>query len=241
MFNIIVPRTVYEKKIAFFRIWSSPPISKNVAHLRRVTFPEYEVVVFDIARLIKGDIIVVAINSCVVFLLYGIGLLAGKRKYSESFWRTPYIFRHIKKLAARMISEEEFVFSFQLGSLFDASVENIPHFVYTDHTHLENLNYPTYDRTHLYSARWIKLEKSAYHNASMIFTRSSNITRSLIEQYDVEPPKIARVFMGINILPPSGKQDNDGYKNKNILFVGGDWERKGGPDLVKAFEIVIVE
>ncbi|MBC8507075.1 MAG: glycosyltransferase family 4 protein [Anaerolineales bacterium] len=228
-----------KNKIAFFRVWANPPIAKSVANLLQTTFPEYEVFIIDIAKMIRGDLVIAAINSLAVFLMYGFDIVTGKRSFNNCFWRTPFIFRQIKKLAARKTIEEECVFSFQLGSLFDASVKNIPHFMYTDHTHLENLNYANYESDPLYSSRWIKLEKSAYQNATMVFTRSSNITRSLIEQYDVNNEKIACVYMGINAIPSSGEQNNDDYQNKNILFVGGSWERKGGADLVNAFEIVL--
>ena len=30
--------------------------------------------------------------------------------------------------------------------------------------------------------------------------------------------------------------ENDGYRNRTVLFIGIDWERKGGPELVAAFE-----
>ena len=73
----------------------------------------------------------------------------------------------------------------------------------------------------------------------MIFTRSTNISRSLIDLYDVPSQKVACVYVGINVAPFSGKLFNNGYRNKNILFVGVDWPRKGGPDLVEAFKIVL--
>jgi len=37
------------------------------------------------------------------------------------------------------------LFSIQTQSLYDASIDGLPHFVYTDHTHLANLKYPGAD------------------------------------------------------------------------------------------------
>ncbi len=227
------------QKIAFLRMWPSPPIATSVTHLLMDTFPEFEIKIFDVARLIRNEIITTAINVCVVYLMYGIGILRGKRQFNTCFWRTPFIFRRIKKLITRLVSENEYAFTFQLGSIFDGSVEGVHHFIYTDHTHLENLNYPTFDPSQLFAQRWISLERKIYHSASMVFSRSTNITNSLIEHYDVPSQKIACVYSGINVIPPNGGLDTRQYQNENILFVGGDWRRKGGDDLVRAFEIVL--
>jgi glycosyltransferase involved in cell wall biosynthesis len=47
------------------------------------------------------------------------------------------------------------------------------------------------------------------------------------------------VYAGNNVPAPAGyAMDNDDYANQNVLFVGGDWERKGGPTLIEAFREV---
>ncbi|HXW01002.1 MAG TPA: glycosyltransferase family 4 protein, partial [Anaerolineae bacterium] len=66
------------------------------------------------------------------------------------------------------------------------------------------------------------------------------ITRSLLEQYDCPPERVVCVYAGSNVeTSRADKLDNQGYSNKNILFVGLDWERKGGPVLVEAFRKVL--
>ncbi|WP_149958903.1 glycosyltransferase family 4 protein, partial [Acinetobacter baumannii] len=37
----------------------------------------------------------------------------------------------------------------------------------------------------------------------------------------------------------AGEPDNNGYSNKQILFVGIDWLRKGGAELTRAFRTVL--
>jgi hypothetical protein len=54
-------------------------------------------------------------------------------------------------------------FTFQMQSLFDASTPWIPHFVYTDHTHLENRHCTT-GTPNLYSPNWIALERQVCQN-----------------------------------------------------------------------------
>jgi len=114
----------------------------------------------------------------------------------------------------------------------------MPHFVYTDHTHLANLEYPGFDRRSLRGSRWIALERALYKNAELIFTRSSNISRSLATDYGCPPEHIACVGAGSNTEVPDSAEVGSERDGAEILFVGVDWERKGGPELLEAFERV---
>jgi glycosyltransferase involved in cell wall biosynthesis len=125
-----------------------------------------------------------------------------------------------------------------MQSLFDASVPGVPHFVYTDHTHLENRHYATNGDHNLYSSRWIALEREIYRNAAATFVRSSNVQRSVVEEYGIPGDKVNLVYAGSNAKVGSVKNVNIDYTQPEILFVGLDWKRKGGPDLVEAFKRV---
>ena len=61
----------------------------------------------------------------------------------------------------------------------------------------------------------------------------------MIEQYGCEPEKVICVYAGSNVQILEDELDDRRYERKNILFVGKDWERKGGPELVEAFKIVL--
>jgi glycosyltransferase involved in cell wall biosynthesis len=124
-----------------------------------------------------------------------------------------------------------------MQSLFDGSTPGIPHFIYTDHTHLENLSYAA-SRNNLYSEKWIALEREVYANASLTFVRSSNVRRSVMEDYQQPGDKVVLVYAGSNASVGPLKNENREYAQPHILFVGLDWKRKGGPDLVKAFDLV---
>ena len=82
---------------------------------------------------------------------------------------------------------------------------------------------------------WTDCELEIYQNATRVFVRSQNIVNSLLEDYGIGLEKIECVYAGSNVdvdsrpaLPISVK------KEPNVLFIGFEWERKGGPDLVKA-------
>ena len=227
------------KKILHFRIWSSPPISASVEEMLRSSFPEYTLEIVSLWDLIKPDKKLVGRNALAVLKEYGWDILTGKLKFKNAFFRTTFLFDHVRDLAGKIGGgKSDIAFTFQLQSIFDTHIQGIPHFVYTDHTHLANLQYSPWLKVNLFSAEWICREKTIYDHADRIFTRSSNISRSLIDQYGVTEEKVVCVYAGANTPLPEIDPDKKDYSAKNILFVGMDWERKGGPDLVDAFQSV---
>jgi glycosyltransferase involved in cell wall biosynthesis len=100
------------------------------------------------------------------------------------------------------------------------------------------MNYPLIKRSEfLHSKKFIQLEKQAYEHAKLIFVMSPNIKDSLVNQYQIDEHKIKLIYVGTNT-PINQEVNHEKYRNKNILFVGKDWVRKGGPLLVEAFKIV---
>jgi len=150
--------------------------------------------------------------------------------------RAPYFFRRARASLLKRLQARQHAFTFQTQSLFDASCPGTPHFIYTDHTHLENLRYPASTAATPISHRWAQLERSVYQNATTVFTMSGNISRSLVEEYHCAPERVACVFAGAPVSPGAAEtMDARRFADRHILFVGVDWERKGGPVLLEAF------
>jgi hypothetical protein len=63
---------------------------------------------------------------------------------------------------------------------------------------MENLKYPDYKPSGLPRKKWLDLEANIYRNAALNFTRSSNITASMINDYSCSPQKIVCVYAGNN-------------------------------------------
>lgn len=230
------------ERVAFTRVYATAPIGRSVAQMLQDTFGESAVEIFDITKLLKQRPWLMASNAAVMAGIYGPALMVGKKKLRSAFIATPYLHRQVKKLIQETLTGP-YRFTFQLQSLFDASIPGVPHFIYTDHTHLANLEYDNFHPRALHTSKWISLEKKTYGRATHIFTRSTNISRSLIKQYDVPEEKVTCVYAGANgqIVPVDLAADPaDRFEKKNILFVGIDWERKGGPELVKAFAGLLV-
>ena len=227
------------KQIAFIDPTSVPLANKKTLETLTEHFNDYEIDLISVKSLIKSRLDILVINTLYVIFHYGLDIILGYKIFKKAFWRTPYIFHKVKHLLARRLRDIDYTFTFQMQSLFDCSLPGVPHFIYTDHTHLANLTYPDYDEQRLYRHRWLDLEKQIYRNATLIFVRSSNIEKSLTEEYNQEKEKVKCVYTGFNVdTNISSKRDKD-FSHQNILFVGLDWERKGGPDLIKAFKLVL--
>jgi len=77
-------------------------------------------------------------------------------------------------------------------------------------------------------------ERAIYEKATGVFTMSEFDREVLISHYQCPPEKVMTVFSGPHVVP--GPEDPPRpYERQNILFIGSEWERKGGPELAAAF------
>lgn len=172
---------------------------------------------------------------------YGIDfLLRRKSRYSWRTWLlvTSYMHKVIRKKVAEEVQSRgvSVEFTLQTQSMFNGAVDGIPHFVYTDSTVLANQHYPNlHPATYMKSKTWMKLEPNIYHDATMNFVFSFDQRQSLLTQYAVPEQKVVWVGAGSNV--PLDQNDVYGKEQtqKRILFVGVNWERKGGQQLYHAF------
>lgn len=91
--------------------------------------------------------------------------------------------------------------------------------------------------------RWYAREHEVYRRASWIFTASEWVRRSLIADYGVAPSKAVAVGEGCNLPAPllDRRRESDrggAYDGRTVLYVGYEFERKGGPVLLDAFRRV---
>jgi glycosyltransferase involved in cell wall biosynthesis len=225
--------------IAFVSTYDHPS-RDSIERTVREAFPEYRLENIVLHALVKRHLRWALPNLCCVAAEYGGKISRRASSVREAYFRTTYLFRHIHRAMRSVIDPARHIFSFQTQSLYDTSVPGVPHFIYTDHTHLSNLESVFFDRRDLRSPRWIALERTIYENATRIFLRSHNIAADLEKHYGIPPAKVICVYAGANVSGTgSGKPVNENYANRRVLFVGGDWERKGGPDLVTAFQEVL--
>ena len=231
------------KKILFIQDGSLSYVNQSVAQELSHHFPEYELVVYDISQQLKRNRWLLLINGLYFIREYLSDLLFGYKTVKElksSFFVTTYFFEKVKSSVVKFASHDSYVFTIQTQSQFDSSLPSIPHFVYTDHTQRANFLYPDVDyRNYMKPNRYLlQLEKKVYEHATLIFTYSHNIAASLTQQYGTKPSKVKTIGVGCNVVRPD-KVNTKKYESKNILFVGVEWERKGGDLLLSAFRQVL--
>jgi glycosyltransferase involved in cell wall biosynthesis len=221
---------------AFIKIGEFSHTNRHVLQQLQARFPDLEAEVIDI-----GDLGIIRKTNLprlvwAVGKEYGLSACVSRKRFDRHIVKTRYFFRRAREAVLRRLKGKNYAFTFQTQALFDASCPGAPHFIYTDHTHLENLKYPAPTAITPLSRGWAELERSAYQHASMVFTMSGNISRSLVEQYGCPADRVECVYAGSNVSTAASENIDSGrFGARNILFVGVDWERKGGSILLDAF------
>ena len=231
-----------KRKILFLKSGSFSQINKNVYNFLVEEFPDCSVEVYDskpthirFSYFIK--------NIYYFIIEYGADILLGKKAWKEApmwFFATSYVSTVINRNIQKAHKNPDYLFTFQTQSLFNGKLNGIPHFVYTDHTTQTNKLYPGVNaKKFMRSKRFIQhVEAKIYQDATLLFTFGSLAKWSLINQYKIGPQKVITAFAGSNTPDPVSLNIQK-YQCKNILFVGVEWERKGGPILVEVFKNLI--
>jgi len=190
-------------------------------------------------RRAAGDIEVVGLD--VARLTLGTGarrLAAALRRRQGSLLRTRW---YVNAMAAALADSPEVRqadFTLGFGGAIPAGGEGFaPHFVYTDHTIRANFYYPDGAKRVQAWSEAIESEQRTLQQARMVFTMSRHVSRSLREHYGLDASRVRCVGAGCNI-PVVYPAAPNRFSRQRILFVGVDWLRKGGPDLLDAFRIV---
>lgn len=225
-------------RIAYVRPGPEPRAAEFILEQLQRAFPSHAIDVIDVKELIRANRGIFVLNMVATLRRYGVQIARRKRDARESFFRTPYLFQAVRAMVRRRIRPGEHQFSIQIQSLFDASVPGVPHFVYTDHTNRANLFYGDEGTRGLYPRAWQELEREIYQHAERVLVRSEHVARSLEQHYDIQPERIRCVYAGSNVPMLRSYSRSLHTASKDILYVGRDWERKGGPDLLAAYRRV---
>jgi len=84
----------------------------------------------------------------------------------------------------------------------------------------------------------LEYEKKVAQKMTAIFTFSEYLRQSFIRNYGVDPSRVHNVGGGINLNDLPEPAANKDYRANRILFIGTEFTRKGGPQLLKAFRAV---
>ena len=226
------------REVLAFKIGGFSLINDQLGAALSRQLPEYTFRWHDVIDLCRSHPATYAAATAEAVGRYARKMLEWKLPPSAFLPRTNAFIQFFHRWVRREIPKSV-AFTFQTQSLFDANSGQVPHFVYTDHTYLANRRYPSPKPLLPSSQNWLEMERALYRNATANFLSSEFATRSVIEDYEVHAERALSVSLGMNLdFPAEIPVRGDGQR---ILFVGVQWERKGGPDLVDAFVQILDE
>lgn len=205
------------------------------------TYPELQVDDIDVLDLVRADRLRYLRSVAGGVAEYAVPLLRRRTPAKRAIVSSAAYSRAASALIRDRVDPGKHRFTLQSQSLFSAEVPGVPHFVYTDHAHLANLGYPGFDRASLKSSGYLRREAELYARSERIFTRSRHVADAIVHGYGCLPERVVAVGVGPNTEPPPDdavERSIATWNGGRIVFVGVDWERKGGPDLVAAFRSV---
>ncbi|HET6608990.1 MAG TPA: glycosyltransferase family 4 protein [Rhodopila sp.] len=201
-------------------------------------FPGHEIVTFDVKTHVRHEYGTAVWNGLVEILTYGPSVLKNASDRHAYFFFTPFMFRHITRAVQEKFSHEadSFDFVIQTQGLFNAALPGRPLVIYTDHTVASGEEYPNRDGRLLNCHGFRQLESELFQRADQILVSAGHVERTLINRYGCDPAKVKTILIGANVETAETSGDFGRYATGRIVFVGIDWERKGGPVLLSAFE-----
>ncbi len=221
------------------------------------TLPGLSIERVDVLDLFYRSPRAMALSLIGVLREYGPGSLRSRARLRYRLFRTRAFFDLARALVHRRLAGRPLRFTLQTQSMFDASLPvtrggadrvadrgadrgggpgAVPHFVYTDHVAAARARAGWADGLGRPSRGWSACEREVYARATAVFTFGSKIRDLLVSDYGIDPARAIRVGAGATARPDHPPDTGLArYARRNILFVGIDWDRKGGPELAAAF------
>ncbi|MDR2037746.1 MAG: glycosyltransferase family 4 protein [Bacteroidales bacterium] len=148
--------------------------------------------------------------------------------------------RYVKKIGS-LLSERINLLDYDLLFFGDLLLHpcniNIPFVHFSDMTYDQvNMHLKKSDERNVESA--IHQEKFILDNTFRIIYSSEWIKSKAIEVYNINPDKIDVVELGANIPTPTNYTVDIGMDVCRLVFIGRDWEKKGGDKVLQAYRIL---
>ena len=86
--------------------------------------------------------------------------------------------------------------------------------------------------------RALAYERRVYHGMDRVLAMSEYLRASFVRDFDVPPERVVTVGCGMNLDRLPDYRPDKSYTGREVLFIGVDFPRKGGWELVRAFRAV---
>lgn len=165
-----------------------------------------------------------------------------RRRWSNKLHQSPRAFRIRTLMAQKILSEvpSGYDLIYQDGAMFMPGKQPaVPFVSYHDSNVILSVRGGPFAHGAHYHGRsfqeTLDQERIVYEKAALIFTMSDWLRDSMIRDFGISEEKVVTVYAGTNLASENFDKKYDG---KTILFVGNNFERKGGSVLLEAFKIV---
>jgi glycosyltransferase involved in cell wall biosynthesis len=166
------------------------------------------------------------------------------RRWRTRYYMDPRYREALTKIVRTRLLPDDFDHSFlQIGAMYDVpGLVNgrCPCFSYHDGNMAQSLRSP-YAVKGLNAEsvrRGLEFEKRVYRGLTRIFTMSEYLRQSFIDDFDVPPARVQCVGAGVNLERLPERPQDKMFDTKAVLFIGVDFARKGGWQLLRAFKTV---
>lgn len=162
-----------------------------------------------------------------------------KHKWWYDYMRSNLAFsqrtRNCAKITSSLAGKYNFVLQF--GAMFQVN-SNVPVASYHDSNIIMSLQGGTFNYSNISKNKlqgFIDREKIIYQKNEVLFTFSDFVKKSFVNDFDIDEQKVHTVYGGANIDIETLSKNERCYDGNSILFIGKEFERKGGKVLLEAF------
>ena len=200
----------------------------------------FDYVPFRIWPVIKANRSLLAKAMWGAFKEHGFRAFRSKTDLAACMYKSTTMFDMASDLMRQQIlATPNVVAILQTGGAFNSSLPGLPFFIHADDVIL-NREHGDFQGTPA-SSQVIDRERALYAHVDKFMVQSSHVVEALHEFYGIDRAKTAVINVGANARATHVDQSLERYAAQKIIFVGLDWDRKGGAQLVQAFEQVLPE
>jgi alpha-maltose-1-phosphate synthase len=177
-------------------------------------------------------------------LLLGRNFSSTRRLWRTRFYIDPCYREALTEVVRHKLEPDDFEHYFlQIGAMYNVPklLENRrPCFSYNDGNMAQLLRspYAVPGLTTKQIDEGLAFEKEVYGRLRMIFPMSEYLRESFINDFGVPAERVKCIGAGVNLETLPEYLPDKNYDTKEILFIGVDFPRKGGWQLLEAFKIV---
>lgn len=222
-----------DKRILMFTMGNWSHSNGAIVRALQQTLPGWQIIVVDLLQEFKRH------KRGLLACVQDVPVLAWQALRERRFDRNNLLYapataRYLQRLAHHIADRLKPVFTMQTTTRFNAGGGRLPHFTVVDVTLAAvREQYRTlYHSSDISLDRLHAFQQQVYDDSNAVFAMGRYVRDSLVHDYRVAPHCAVAIGAGPNIRLGAR---SDVAASQKILFVGTDWQRKGGPTLLAAF------